>query len=128
MTSPLGHAIGLGPAATVTHLMPDLHHFRGSSGGADIIPLYRDSAGQEPNIGLAVLEALRAVLGEDCTAEDVFAYAYAVMASPQYVERFWEELARPGPRLPITRNRQHFHRGVALGRRLIWFHTFGERM
>jgi hypothetical protein len=67
-------------------------------------------------------------LGQEVSTEDIFAYVYAVLASPQYVERFWEELIRPGPRIPITRDPELFHRGVAVGRRLIWLHTYGERM
>src|SRR5690606_29466797 len=39
----------------------------------------------------------------------------------------WEELTIPGPRLPITADPQVFQRGVALGRRLLFLHTYGER-
>jgi hypothetical protein len=128
MTSLLGHPIGIGPSATVTPLIPDLHHFRGSFGGADAIPLYRDAAGTEPNITRAAFGNIREVLGREVSAEDLYAYTYAVLASPQYVERFWEELIRPGPRVPITRDGALFQRGVAIGRWLIWLHTYGERM
>jgi hypothetical protein len=128
LTSLLSHPIGVGPSATVTPLMPDLHHYRGSFGGADVIPLYRDSAGASPNIARAAAAAIREVLGHDVHAEDLFAYVYAILASPQYVERFWEELIRPGPRIPITKDRELFQRGVTLGRRLLWLHTYGERL
>jgi hypothetical protein len=130
LTSLLSHPIGVGPSATVTALIPDLHHYRGSFGGADAIPLYRDAAGADPNIARAALGAIQEVLGRgrEVSAEDIFTYIYAVLASPQYVERFWEELIRPGPRIPITRDPALFHRGVAIGRRLIWLHTYGERM
>jgi predicted helicase len=128
LTSLLSHPIGVGPSATVTSLMPDLHHYRGSFGGADAIPLYRDPGGVEPNLARAVLGAIRVVLGREVSAEDIFSYVYAVLASPQYVERFWKELIRPGPRIPITRDRELFQRVVAIGRRLIWLHTYGERM
>jgi hypothetical protein len=33
----------------------------------------------------------------------------------------------PGPRLPVTRDAALFARAVALGRRLLWLHTYGER-
>ncbi len=45
-TSPLGR----GPALTATTLVPDLHHFRGSFGGKDVIPLYRDATTTKPNV------------------------------------------------------------------------------
>jgi hypothetical protein len=108
--------------------MPDLHHYRGSFGGADAIPLYRDAVGAEPNIANAALAVIREILGHEVSAEDMFAYVYAVLSSPEYVERFWEELIRPGPRIPIPRDQELFRRGVALGRRLVWLHTYGERM
>src|SRR5438034_2656167 len=40
--------------------------------------------------------------------EDLFAYAYAVLATPTYVEHFSEELTVPGPRLPITSDPELF--------------------
>lgn len=60
------------------------------------------------------------------TAEKLFAYAYAVLATPHYVERF-RELTVPGPRLPITRDKALFDEAVQLGRELIHLHTYGER-
>lgn len=79
-------------------------------------------------MGAAALAALRAALGGDLTAEDLFAYAYAILANPGYARRFRQELAVPGPRLPITKDRTLFDQAVALGRRLVWLHTYGERM
>jgi hypothetical protein len=43
------------------------------------------------------------------------------------VRRSWDELTIPGPRLPITRDAVLFTRVAALGRRLLWLHTYGER-
>jgi hypothetical protein len=45
MTTLITHNLGLGPGATVTACIPDLHHFRGSFGGADVIPLWREPGG-----------------------------------------------------------------------------------
>lgn len=42
------HSLGEGPAIISTSLIPDLHHFRGSFGGKDVIPLYRDVAAEQP--------------------------------------------------------------------------------
>ena len=42
--------------------------------------------------------------------------------------RFAEDLREPGPRVPLTPDAAVFERGAALGRRLIWLHTFGERI
>lgn len=60
-------------------------------------------------------------------AEDLFAYAYGILASPSYVDRFSEELSEPPPRLPLTKDAGPFRATAALGRRLIFLHTYGER-
>jgi hypothetical protein len=112
----------------VSAVIPDLHHFRGSFGGKDVIPLWRDAAATLPNVTAGLLAALELAYKKSVSPEDLFAYAYGVLASPDYVETFWEELSTPGPRLPITRNHELFSSMGALGRRLIWLHTYGERM
>lgn len=43
------------------------------------------------------------------------------------MEEFWEALETPGPHLPITKDPQLFAEGAALGRALLWLHTYGER-
>jgi hypothetical protein len=114
--------LGEGPAANVTSLVPDLHHFRGSFGGKDVIPLWRDPEAREANVARGVLEAIGGV-----GAEDLFAYCYAVLSAPSYTERFAAELEIPGPHIPITSDNALFGAAVSLGRRLIWLHTYGER-
>ena len=121
LTSLLSGVPGEGPAAIATSLIPDLHHFRGSFGAKDVMPLYRDAAAATPN----VTEGLLAKLGT--TADDLFAYAYGILASPAYVERFWDELELPPPSLPISKDRALFAEVAAYGRKLIHLHTRGER-
>jgi hypothetical protein len=123
LTSLLTGVLGVGRAATVTHLVPDLDHFRGSFGAKHVVPLWRDAAGTIPNITAGLLGALG-----DADAVDLFAYCYAILSAPSYVERFEQELEVPGPRIPITRDATLFDRAAALGRRLIWLHTYGERL
>lgn len=50
-----------------------------------------------------------------------------MLATPAYVESFSEELAVPGPRLPITRDAALFREATEHGRALIHVHTYGER-
>jgi hypothetical protein len=126
LNSLLTKVLGEGMAAIATDLIPDLDHFC-NRGGRDVIPLWRDSEATEPNVTAGTLEALAQAYGQPVTAEDLFAYCYAVMASPEYVHRFWDELTIPGPRLPLTRDAALFTRTADLGRRLLWLHTFGER-
>jgi predicted helicase len=128
LTSLLTDVLGDGPAAEATAFIPDLHHFRGSFGGAHVIPLWRDAKGTEPNVTVGVLEALARIYGQALTAEDLFAYSYAVLSAPEYVRLFWDELTIPGPRLPITRDSALFASTVAMGRRLLRLHTYGKRL
>lgn len=126
LTSLLTEVFGEGPAAVATALIPDLHHFSGR-GGKDVIPLWRDAAGTQPNIVGGLLATLTAVYNQPVAAGDVFAYCYALLATPDYVARHWDELTIPGPRVPLTKDRALFEQGAALGKQLLWLHSFGQR-
>jgi hypothetical protein len=106
--------------------VPDLDCFS-NRGGRDVVPLWQDAAATEPNVAPGLLDRLAEAYGVAVPPEDLFAYAYALLASPVYARRFAEELAEPGPRLPLTRNGRLFHRAAGLGRRLVCLHTWGER-
>ncbi len=126
LTTLLLHPLGLGPAATASGEIPDRDHFRGSFGGA-VFPLWCDAAATQPNVAGGLPGFLSEAYGGDVSAGDIFAYAYAVLATPAYVESFSEELAVPGPRLPITREAALFREAAEHGRALIHLHTYGER-
>ena len=126
LTSLLSKVLGTGPAAVVTALVPDLDHFCGR-GGKDVIPLWRDSLASHPNLTAGLLEALSDTLGIPVRPEDFFAYCYAILSAPDYTDRFSEDLAVPGPRIPLTKDAGLFDRAVRLGRRLVALHTFGDR-
>ncbi|MFJ4761678.1 type ISP restriction/modification enzyme [Kocuria marina] len=118
--------LGEGPALTVTTAPPDKHHFSGR-GGKDVIPLYRDSAAEHPNLPAGLLAILSATYGQDVSPENVAAYVYAVLAHPGYQALFAQELATPGPRVPLTADPVLFAEATQLGSRLLWLHTFTER-
>lgn len=126
LTSLLTGLLGSGPAATVTALIPDLHHFSGR-GGKDVIPLWRDSDATEPNVAHGLLDLLGTAYGDDVPPEDFFSYCYAILASPHYVERFAKDLEVPGPRIPLTTNADLFRRCTEAGQTLICLHTYGQR-
>lgn len=121
-------AIAAGPALTAAAHVPDFHHFRGSYGGKDVVPLYRDAAAREPNITRGLLAHIGDALGVAApTPEDLAAYVYALLSAPDYPRRFAAALRTAGPRVPISRDPALWVRGVALGRRLLWLHTYAER-
>lgn len=126
MTAMMTNKVSLGPAATVATAVPDFHHFRGSYGGKDIIPLYRDARGT-PNVNPGAVKVLTEVLGEAVTVEQLFAYTFGVLAGTDYTERFHEALETPGPRVPLTADPELFAQMSQHGKTLIWLQTFGER-
>jgi len=121
--------LGQGPVATVTPYVPDLHHFRGSYGAKDVIPLWRDSRGRSPNVTKGLLTALGNRFGGEIVADDLIAYVYGLAGTPAYAQLFADELGEvAGPfRVPLTSDRARFEEVGALGRELLWWHTWGER-
>ncbi|MGH3115833.1 MAG: type ISP restriction/modification enzyme [Gaiellales bacterium] len=132
MVSKTTMSLGKGPAAVSTVLVPDLDHFRGSFGGKDVFPLYRDG-NETPNIAETTLEILSAIhrkadsAGDVVHVEHLFAYVYAILAGADYTTRFADSLATPGPRVPLTADPSLFGEVVAYGEELLWLHTFAER-
>lgn len=116
---------GKGPAVTICAALPDMHHFAGRSG--KVFQLWVDAQASLNNFRSAVLDCMQAQLGQPVTAEDLFAYIAAIAAHPGYTRRFATDLATPGLRIPLTADAALFAEAVALGRRVIWLHTFGER-
>lgn len=120
--------IGDGPAVTCSAHVPDLHFFRGSFGGKDIIPLYRDAAATAPNFtaGLAAMLGKRLGIAPP-SVEDFAAYVYALLGASSYQERFAARLERPGLRVPLTADAELWSEAVGQGRALLWLHTYTER-
>ena len=121
--------VSAGPVSTVSAYVPDKDYFRGSFGGKDVIPLFRDVECENPNITRGLLSRLGRSLGRPSpTPEALAAYVYAVLSSPRYQERFAEALKTPGPRVPMTADAALWDEAVALGTWLLWLHTYAERL
>lgn len=123
----MAHSPTSGPALTFTGLVPDLHHYKGSFGGR-VFPLWNDAEATVPNIRPGLIGYLAEALAHPIAPEDVMAYIAAVAAHPGFTARFQEDLSTPGLRIPLTADPELFAEAVALGRRVIWLHSFGERM
>jgi hypothetical protein len=124
LTSLLTNVLGPGPAAVATALVPDLDHFRGSFGARAVIPLWRDAAASQPNVADGCLSARSERYGCEVGAQDLLAYCYAVLGGRGYVQRFAEELRRPGPRLPLTPDATLFARAASVGQQLLDLHSY----
>jgi hypothetical protein len=116
-----------GPALTITDAVPDIDHYRGSFGGR-VFPLWSDAAATQSNISRELVETLAQRYRKQTSAEDVFAYIAGIAANPAYTERFQGELTTPGLRIPITADGETFFAVAAVGRRVIWLYSYGERM
>jgi len=115
-----------GPALTFAGAVPDLHHYKGSFGGR-VFPLWRDREAKTPNVRPALLALLAERYATAVRAEDVIAYIAAVAAHPAFTARFQPDLSTPGIRVPLTADPGLFAEAAALGREVIWLHTFGDR-
>ena len=97
----------------------DLHF----TGDTQCLPLYRYTAGgdQESNITEFGLRRFREHYeDESITAEDIFAYTYAVLHDPEYRERYAVDLLREFPRLPFH---DDFEAWVSIGQELLELHV-----
>ena len=126
LTAPADRSPSSGPAIAASGLVPDLHHYNGR--GGRVFPLWADRDATRPNLEPALLAFLSAAYGRAVSAEDLFGYIVALAAHPGYVARFAADLATPGLRIPLTTDAALFTEAAALGRRVVWLHTFGERM
>ncbi|WP_051939464.1 type ISP restriction/modification enzyme [Phaeacidiphilus oryzae] len=103
-------------------------------GTALVRPLFRRPEGREPNLAPGLTELIAARLTESgggsvppVTALDVAAWTAALTlgAAPQEGGAGGE--AADDPPVPLTADPALWQRGLALGRRLLWLHTFGAR-
>lgn len=113
-------------ALTVSATPPDMHHFAGR--GGRVYPLWADGAASVGNVRSDLLAALSEAYGRTLEADEVVAYIVGVASHPRYAATFAEHLATPGVRVPFTSDVRLFDRAVALGRRSIWYQTYGQRM
>lgn len=127
LTSLLNHPLGEGPAVTACSLVPDRHHFRGSYGGKEVFPLFRTTDTSQPNILPGLCDLLGNVYRRTIAPQDFLAYVYGTLAHPTFTERFKIELETRELRVPLTKNVALFEQARALGERLLWLHTYGER-
>lgn len=123
------HPLAAGPGVTVASASPpDRHFYRGSYGGADIMPLYRDVDATRPNVTRGLLARLGDLYGSAVAPEDLLAYVVGLLGTSAYSARFAVELREPGPRVPLTASHDLFRRGADLGARLVFLETRGDRL
>ena len=105
LTALEAHSPTSGPAISLTALIPDLHHYKGSFGGR-IYPLWSDAQATQSNVRADMLQALAKAHGATVAPDEMIAYVAAVMAHPAFTARFRADLARPGLRVPLTADKE----------------------
>jgi Type ISP C-terminal specificity domain/N-6 DNA Methylase len=96
-----------GAAITLSGLVPDLDHYKGSFGGR-VVPLWQDAKATRSNIAPVVL--------------NLMAESFGSIIPPQA-----KDLKQPGLRVPLTADAALFAEADSLGREVIWLHCYGER-
>lgn len=93
------------------------------------MPLYRTADASEANILPGLLDLLSSTYykRKKVTPEDFLAYVYGALAQPAFTARYAKELETRELRVPITKDAAMFKRVRAVGARLLWLHTYGER-
>lgn len=125
LTAPEDRAPESGPSVTLTGDIPDVHHYAGR--GGRVYPLWADATATQPNVSPDLLAHLSDSYGHEVSAPDVMAYIAALLAHPAFTARFADDLKQPGIRVPVTARADLFAEAAALGREVIWLHTYGER-
>ena len=115
-----------GPALTTSCYVPDLNSFKGVAGGL-VRPLYRTADATEPNILPGLLDLLCSAYKRAVSPEDFLAYIYGTLAQPAFTSRYTKELETRELRVPVTKGAALFEKVRAIGARLLWLHTYGER-
>ena len=74
-----------------------------------------------------MLEILGGAYQRAVSPDDFLAYVYGVLAQPAFTTCFYAQLENGELRVPLTKDATLFERVRAIGARLLWLHTYGER-
>ena len=90
------------------------------------VPLMPDEPRRRDNISDEALDAYRAHYGEWVTKDHIFAYVYGILHSPDYRQRYADDLARLLPRIPEVATAAAFRAFSEAGQRLLDLHIHYE--
>ena len=85
-----------------------------------------DEPSRRDNITDEALDTYRARYGEWVTKDHIFSYVYGILHSPDYRERYADDLARLLPRIPEVATADAFHAFSEAGQRLLDLHIAYE--
>jgi len=123
---------GTGHRAAFTTLIADAipNYSVNSLDGFRCFPLYTyalDGKLRRDNITDWALGQFQAKYGPEVTKRDIFHYVYGLLHSPQYRERYKENLKRELPRIPLVKEADAFQTFVSVGAALAALHVGYEK-
>ena len=77
---------------------------------------------RQDNISDEALDAYRTHYGEWVTKDHIFSYVYGILHSPDYRERYADDLARLLPRIPEVKTEEAFRAFSEAGQKLLDLH------
>jgi hypothetical protein len=92
------------------------------------LPLYRNADATEANILPGLLDLLAKTYKRKVTPEDLLSYVYGALGHPAFTSRYVKELETRELRVPITKDAALFAKVRNAGARLLWLHSYGERL
>ena len=134
-------ALGRTIAILATDIIPDEKAGAGASGRpCQVLPrytyekpsdaiqeaLFPEKPRRRDNITDGALEVYRAHYGDWLTKDDMFAYVYGILHSPDYRERYAADLAKLLPRIPEVATAEAFRAFSEAGQRLLDLHISYE--
>ena len=91
--------------------------------------LYEENMGRiekQVNMDSAIVAKIGAAVGGEVLPEDIFAYIYGVLHTPQYRKKFKEFLKSDFPRIPYPKDGAQFNTIAEVGRSLIDTHLMRD--
>jgi hypothetical protein len=120
------------PPVFVTDCISEFRYWSrsGMEGGDYVFPLhlYRAHMGtmlKESNLDETIIAKIEETTGKT-TPEEIFAYIYAVLHTPEYRARYKEFLKVDFPRVPYPKDRKTFRRLASIGQKLVETHLLKD--
>ena len=116
--------VGAGASGHALQVLPRYTHDEPTASSQG--PLMSDEPGQHDNITDEALDTYRARYGEWVTKDHIFSYVYGILHSPDYRERYADDLAKLLPRIPEVTTADAFRAFSEAGQRLLDLHISYE--
>jgi hypothetical protein len=115
-----------GPLVTFAAYVPNLHHYKGNTGGR-VTPMFRDAGGSVVNVLPGLSASLASQFQRNVAYHEIIAYIAGVAGLPGLAKRFVNDLAFGGVRIPLSASGELFSEVATIGYDVIELFCYGER-